>query len=318
MKQNGFEYYTFFDFVVDFSSRSVYNLCILNPKGVSKVKKFISIIALILVAAVVFSVLAPVTVTASESSLNYLVLGDSIGVGAGVVNPGEASFGRIVADTNGYNYENHAVSGYNSGAMLAHIKLPHVRNSIKEADIISVSIGGNDFLTSNMAQLGFEAAVLDKVSTFDKIADKFYKNFCKIIAEIKKHNPDAVILVQTLYNPMDNALDSFYQLGVDRLNACYRRYLTEHPGSIVIVDVAKAFEGHPEYIANDCVHPNAQGNVVIAKLVLETLKSLGLGTKTTPVINNAGVNNRFMVPFKEFVYMIVDVAEILIPDLFVM
>lgn len=281
-------------------------------------KKFLSITALILVAAMLFSVLVPVTVSAAESSMNYLVLGDSIGVGAGVVNPGEASFGRIVADTNGYNYKNHAVSGYNSGAMLAHIKLPHVRNSIKEADIISVSIGGNDFLTSNMVQLGFEAAVLDKFSTFDKITEKFYENYCKIIAEIKALNPDAVILAQTLYNPMSNALDKFYQQGVDRLNASYRRYLAEHPGSIVIVDVAKAFEGHPEYIANDCVHPNAQGNVVIAKLVLETLKNLGLGTKTTPVINNEGVNNRFMVPFKEFVYLMVDIAEILVPDLFVM
>lgn len=280
-------------------------------------KKFLKITALILVAAVIFSVLVPVTVSASEESPDYLVLGDSIGVGAGVVNPAEASYGRIVADTNGYNYENHAVSGHNSGAMLAHIMLPHVRNSIKEADIISLSIGGNDFLTSNMVQLGFEAAVLDKFSTFEKITENFYENYCKIIAEIKELNPDAVILAQTLYNPMDNALDSFYQQGVDRLNSCYRRYLKEHPGSIVIVDVAKAFEGHPEYIADDCVHPNAQGNVVIAKLVLKTLKDLGLGTKTTPVINNEGVNNRFLIPFKEFVYLIVGVAEILVPDLFV-
>ena len=280
-------------------------------------KKLIKIIAVILVVAVAFSVLIPTTVTASAGSLNYLVLGDSIGVGAGIINPGEASYGRIVADTNGYNYENHAVSGYNTGAMLAHIKLPHVRKSIKEADIISLSIGGNDFLTSNMVQLGFEAAVLDKFSTFDKIAESFYKNYCKIISEIKELNPDAVILAQTLYNPMDNAITGFYQQGVDRLNAGYRRYLNENPGSIVIVDVAKAFKGHPEYIANDCVHPNAQGNVVIAKLVLQTLKDLGIGTKSTPVINYEGVNNRFLKPFKEIIYLIVDVAEILVPDLFV-
>lgn len=281
-------------------------------------KKIISITAVILVAAVIFSVLVPVTVSASEGSKNYLVLGDSIGVGAGVINPDEASYGRIVADTNGYNYENHAVSGYNSGAMLMHMNLPHVRKSIEKADIISLSIGGNDFLTSNMVQLGFEAAVLDKFSTFDKIADKFYGNYCEIISEIKELNPDVVILAQTLYNPMSNALDRFYQEGVDRLNSCYRRYLEEHPGSIVIVDVAKAFEGHPEYIANDCVHPNAQGNVVIAKLVLQTLKDLGLSSNTTPVINNEGVNNRFLKPFKEIIYLVVDIAEILAPDLFEM
>ncbi|MBQ2903172.1 MAG: hypothetical protein IJE48_02120 [Clostridia bacterium] len=279
-------------------------------------KKLIKIIAVTLIAVFALSALMPATVSAG-GKLNYVVLGDSIGFGAGVVNPGEACYGRIVADTNGYNYSNHSMCGYNTAAYLLHMQLPNVRSSIKKADIISLSIGGNDFLTSNMAQLGFEAAVLDDLSTFDKIAETFYKNFCKIISEIRELNPDAVILVQTLYNPMNNAITDFYQQGVDRLNAGYRRYQSENPGSIHIVDVGGAFKGHPEYIANDCVHPNAQGNVVIAQLVLRKLSSLGLGTAVTPVINNAGVNNRFTKPFKEFVYMVVDIAEALFPDLFV-
>lgn len=280
-------------------------------------KKLIKIIAVMLVAAFAVSALVPASVSAN-GKYNYVVIGDSIGFGAGVVNPGEACYGKIVADTNGYNYSNHSMCGYDTAAYLLHMKLPNVRNSIKEADIISLSIGGNDFLTSNMVQLGFEAAVLDDLSTFDKIAATFYENFCRIITEIKELNPDAVILVQTLYNPMNNAISGFYQQGVDRLNAGYRRYQTESPGSIHIVDVGGAFKGHPEYIANDCVHPNAQGNVVIAQLVLQKLKALGLGTATMPVINNAGVNNRFAKPFKEFVYFIVDMTEAFFPDLFVM
>lgn len=280
-------------------------------------KKLIKIIAVVLAAVFSVSALVPASVSAN-GKLNYVVIGDSIGFGAGVVNPGEACYGRIVADTNGYNYSNHSMCGYNTAAYLLHMNLPTVRNSIKDADIISLSIGGNDFLTSNMAQLGFEAAVLDDLSTFDKIAETFYENFCKIIAEIRELNPDAVILVQTLYNPMDNAIADFYQLGVDRLNAGYIRYQSENPGSIHIVDVGGAFKGHPEYIANDCVHPNAQGNVVIAQLVLQKLNSLGLGKTATPVINNAGVNNRFSKPFKEFVYLVVDIAETFFPDLFVM
>ena len=88
-------------------------------------------------------------------------------------------------------------------------------------------------------------------------------------------------------------------------------------GSIHIVDVAEAFKGHPEYIANDCVHPNAQGNVVIARVVLEKLSSLGLGKSTTPVIRYEGVNNRFAKPFKEFVYFAVELAEVFFPDLFI-
>ena len=255
--------------------------------------RIISVILAILIAVIPFS-----SAFAAEEKLNYLVLGDSIGFGAGIVNPDEACYGRIVADTNGYNYKNFSVNGYSTDALLAHIKLPTVKEAITEADIISLSIGGNDFLTANMVQLCGEAAFLKDYSTFDEISAKFYENYCKIISEIKDLNPDAVILAQTLYNPMYNAARSVYQAGADRLNAGYHRYLKENPGSIVIVDVGSAFEGHEEYIANDCIHPNAAGNVEIAKLVLKTLKNLKLGEKTTPVINNAGADNNLIFGYK--------------------
>ncbi len=258
-----------------------------------KPQKIISFILALIVALVPLSASA-----ASEKKLNYLVLGDSIGFGAGIVNPDEACYGKIVADTNGYNYKNLSVSGYNTDALLAHMLLPTVKEAIEEADIISLSIGGNDFLTSNMVQLCSEAAFLNDYSTFDEISSKFYDNYCKIIADIKKLNPDAVILAQTLYNPMYNAARNIYQAGADRLNAGYRRYLSENPGSIVIVDVGSAFEGHEEYIANDCIHPNAAGNVEIARLVLKALKSLKLGEKTTPVITAAGADNNLTFGYK--------------------
>lgn len=259
-------------------------------------KKTVKIISLIL--AVIIAALPFTCSFATEKKLNYVVIGDSIGFGAGIVNPDEACYGKIVADTNGYNYKNLSVNGYNTDALLSHMKLPSVKEAIEEADIISLSIGGNDFLTSNMVKLCGEAAFLNDYSSFDEISEKFYENYCKIISEIKSLNPDAVILAQTLYNPMYNAARDIYQAGADRLNAGYRRYLKENPDSIVIVDVGKAFEGHEEYIANDCIHPNAAGNVEIAKLVLRTLKNLKLGEKTTPVINNAGADNNLIWGYK--------------------
>ena len=41
----------------------------------------------------------------------YLVLGDSIAYGSGISNSREACYGKIVADTNGYDYANHSVPG---------------------------------------------------------------------------------------------------------------------------------------------------------------------------------------------------------------
>lgn len=277
-------------------------------------KKISKILALIL--ALVIAVIPVVSGYANEEKLNYLLLGDSIGFGAGIVNPDEACYGKIVADTNSYNYKNCCVSGYNSTALLVHMLLPAVSEAIEEADIISLSIGGNDFLTSNMVQLGIEAGAFNNLETFDKIAENFYKNYCSIIKKIRELNPDAVILAQTLYNPMHNALSEIYQAGADRLNAVYHRYLKENPGSIVIVDVGKAFEGHPEYIADDCVHPNSIGNEIIAKLVLKTLKELGLGKTDVPVIAVEGMDFGIYKLFKFAIDAIVSVADFFLPWFF--
>ena len=281
-------------------------------------KKLIKIIAVILTVAVALplAALPYFNASAEEGKLNYLLLGDSIAFGAGIVNPDEACYGRIVADTNGYNYKNCAVSGYTSSALLAHMLLPAVSEAIEEADIISLSIGGNDFLTSNMVRLGIEAGAFNNLETFDEIAESFYENYCKIIAKIREINPDAVILAQTLYNPMNNPLKEIYQAGADRLNAVYHRYLKENPKSIVIVDVGKAFEGHPEYIADDCVHPNSIGNEIIAKLVLKTLKELGLGKTDVPVINVEGTDFGTYKLFKWFIDALANTANIFAPWFF--
>ena len=49
---------------------------------------------------------------AQEEKLSYLVLGDSIGYGSGLRNSKEACYGKIVADTNGYDYANDAIPGH--------------------------------------------------------------------------------------------------------------------------------------------------------------------------------------------------------------
>lgn len=220
----------------------------------------------------------------------YVILGDSIGAGEGIANPDEASFGKIIADTIGYNYVNDAVSGYNSEALLIHLELPSVKKDIEKASLISLSIGGNDFLVDNMALLAAEAILFENYDRFDKIADDFYDNFCKIIAKIKKYNPDAVLLVHNLYNPRMGIGREVYQQGVNRLNAVYERYLKEHPGSYAIVDDEGAIGNNSAYIAMDTIHPSAQGNVQIAKAVLKTLNSIGVTSKTELVTNSKGLD----------------------------
>ncbi len=218
----------------------------------------------------------------------YLVLGDSIAYGSGISNSKEACYGKIVADTNGYDYANHSIPGHTTTNLINRLKDETVIADLKKADIISISIGGNDFLMSNLIGLMFDSIVLGDHSEFDRIADGFYANFCETIDIINSHNADAVILMQTLYNPQSGYLRAPYQEGSDRINAAIEKYSNDNPGEIIIVDVAKALGDDMANFADDEIHPSAQGNEIIANIILDKLEELELGNNASPVIAEKG------------------------------
>lgn len=248
-------------------------------------KKMIAVFALIMIIAGVFAPAA-----SAAGAKNYVLLGDSIAYGQGIANSQDACYGRIVANTNGYNYANYSVDGYTSGALLKYLDVDFVAAGVRKANIIQISIGGNDFLTSNMLVLLF-AGKLGIDAPFDSIGSKFSENFSAIISKIRSLNSSARILVQTVYNPADGIFSDVYQKGADTINNAIRGYLSSHKGAFSIVDVASAFAGHAgEYIAADTIHPNSKGNLVIAQVTLKKLRDLGLGSKTVPVIKTEAID----------------------------
>lgn len=246
------------------------------------------ILSALMVICIVFTLAAPAAAftcngDGKNGKLNYLLLGDSIARGAGVLNPDEACYGLMVANTNGYNYSNRAIDGYTSTKLLALMETDDVKRDIKEADIISISIGGNDYLTSDIGKLFFDS-FSDEKAEFLRIQAAFYENFCKIIGNIKKQNPRALILVQTLYNMRKDILTGVNRIGADKLNECFRRYLKEHPNAYILIDVGAVLDGRTECLAIDTIHPNVEGNKEIARLILKALKKKGLGKATEPVM----------------------------------
>lgn len=254
------------------------------------------ITTIILSIAMIFCIFT-VCVYAETEKPFYLVLGDSIAYGSGITNSRNACYGKIVSDTNGYDYANHAIPGHTTTNLINRLKDETVIADLKKADIISISIGGNDFLMSNLIGLMFDSIVLGNHSKFDRIADGFYANFCEIVDIINSHNSDAVILMQTLYNPQSGYLREPYQEGADRINAAIERYNAENPGEIVIVDVASALGDDMANFADDEIHPSAQGNEIIANVILDKLEELEFGSNTSPVIAEKGVDIEIPVIF---------------------
>jgi lysophospholipase L1-like esterase len=248
------------------------------------------IIAVLLSAMLLLGVLSVAAAAADRPF--YLVLGDSIAYGSGLSNPKDAVYGKVVADTNGYEYANYAVPGHTTANLMKRMKNETVRAAIARADIISISIGGNNYILGNMPGLMADVLVRGDVSQFNRIDKAYYEDLCEIFAGIRALNPDAVILMQTLYNPQTGYVGEVYDYGCERINGSVRRYAETYPGEIEIVDVAAYLTDHSTDFASDRVHPSAAGNEKIARAVLEKLAELGLTDQTEPVIRTPGKDDR--------------------------
>lgn len=249
-------------------------------------KKIVSILICI---SMLISVVG-ISAFAAEDKPFYLVLGDSIAYGSGLGNPREACYGQVVADTNGYDYVNHSIPGHTTSNLINRLGEDTVVADLKKADIISISIGGNNFLMNNLFGLMYDSIVMDDHTKYDEIADNFYDEFSEIMDIINTHNDDAVVLMQTLYNPQSGYLRAPYQQGADRINAAIEKYNAENPGEIVIVDVGAALGDDMANYADDDIHPSTKGNEEIAKVILAKLYEMNLGNSTEPVISTQGTD----------------------------
>ena len=253
-------------------------------------KKILSVISVLLCA-----VLLCCTVNAAAPGAQtprYVVLGDSIAYGSGLLNPGEAVYGKIVADTNGYAYDNYAIPGSTTKNLLSRIGNERVSAAIRAADLISISIGGNNFLLDDLPGILYDGIVKEDYARINTIKAAYYDDLDAIVGAIRALNPDAAILLQTIYNPQTGYVGEVYQQGADRLNAAMREYAEANPGSILIVDVAERLQDRERDFAEDKIHPSAAGNEKIARAVLETIYQNGMGGKTEPVINVPGIDLR--------------------------
>lgn len=264
---------------------------------VLKLKSLKKIIAIILTVTFCIGIIS-VSASAKEK-LNYLLLGDSIAEGFGITNPDEASYGKIIADTNGYNYKNDAIMGRNSVGLVNHLTNDEEYiNDVKWADIISVSIGGNDFLLDHAALLIVEGIIFNDYSKFDKIGETFYENFSKSMDRIHEINPNAKILVQLLYTSwtFDFARKPYKQ-AAKRINDAIIKYVEENPQNICVVDTSEVFDGRRDCISTDTIHPNAQGNIELAKAVQSKLCEIGLANTAELVLLVPGIDRDYLIEY---------------------
>ena len=281
-------------------------------------RKFIAAVLVIVMLACCVAVLAACNDDKAVEKTEIVYLGDSIAEGILGASPlglrHEYAYANVIGRRNDLTYYNHSVSGHltkDLRAILENEDLDYdmargLLLHVSEADIIHVSILGNDLLQSmNMNAVVLEAAQ-DKYDIINGIAATASANIAVIVDRLKELNPDALIIFQNVYNPLSEkstlvdeptraTLSAEYgieegdlrELGsgiLDRLNGVLDNYLKDHPDAFVIADARSEFDRifEEDYergkglIYPDYIHPSNEGHAVLADLTQGILEERGL------------------------------------------
>ncbi|AWE08881.1 endoglucanase [Lysinibacillus sp. 2017] len=255
-------------------------------------KKFSVFATLLLVLQVVLPFSTNVQAETTEEQLNYLALGDSLAAGMNEnheIGYGYADFIALqyTDEVNQIQFnKGFSFPGYTTVNVLNDIQADVTKNiydldgpsqttttihkAIKQADLISLSVGANDVLKyvnrSESGQFTFDLpAVLQTIQTVSA-------NYEKIFAEIKKINPDADVIVMGLYNPypylQDAAIQTQLNTLVSTMNNAIKAVVEKNEG--VFSEVADIIaSNHLEYLPNpNNVHLGEAGYEVVAEKMM--------------------------------------------------
>lgn len=249
-------------------------------------KRIKRIICMFYVLALCLTLLPGAAPADKTDDRNYVTLGDSISTGYGLTDPDTQSFPALAAEQTGCTLTNLAEDGETSASLLE--KLTDNTVDIRDADLISVTVGGNDLMNALYAFLAEkynegreEAEYLNAEEISDALISKnmtvlmsavtniplfagseqaetafsaFETNLNAIIGRIREINPDVRIILVNQYNPYGHIASPLAEEIVDAFDAGVRA-LNEKTAAaaqdgVIVADVYDAFEDAQENPCN--------------------------------------------------------------------
>ncbi|KMY54541.1 GDSL family lipase [Bacillus sp. FJAT-27231] len=207
-------------------------------------------------------------------NLNVVSIGDSLtqGVGDSTESGGYIPYlqNRLeqLAEVKKARFVNYGVKGNRTDQLLKRLSQQEVKDSLKKADLVIITIGGNDVMKvfrDNFTQLN--------VKEFDRQRLSYEKRLDDIIQSVRKQNRDAGVVLIGLYNPFLKVLGNVKE--VEAIIADWNegsKEVVEQYDKTCFVPVEDLFKNTKENLLyNDQFHPNDKGYELIANRIFETI-----------------------------------------------
>ena len=214
--------------------------------------------------------------------INVVLVGDSLteGVGDRTKKGGYMPYLKdLLGREKGINeakFLNFGVRGNTTTQLLDRLKSTEVNNAIMQADLVMITIGGNDMMktvSENISNL--------KIEDFEKDKNLYKKHLSQIFSQIRTNNSTGSIVLVGLYNPFSTSLSDIKEINrvVDDWNETSQNTISQYDLTY-FVDISDLFNGKvDDLLYTDHFHPNNKGYKLIAqrlyrKLDRDVLKEL--------------------------------------------
>ncbi|CAH0146691.1 Spore germination lipase LipC [Peribacillus sp. Bi96] len=200
-----------------------------------------------------------------------VALGDSLTRGTGD-ETGKGYVGLVMEDLESEYHRkplihNLGINGQVSQELVQQVKQTEVKRQIQAADVILVTIGGNDLFQKGQTLIDYDR---EAASVSQK---KYLKNLHEILKDLNHVNDTATIFLLGLYNPfieLDEDLDT------NRIVRDWNNETAEvvaHYKNAIFVPTFDLFQlSVNEYLYSDKFHPNKEGYRLIADRVAPLIK----------------------------------------------
>jgi lysophospholipase L1-like esterase len=196
-----------------------------------------------------------------------ILLGDSLARGAGDES-GLGISGRLDAElrqrkVRAQSTVNLGVNGSRTVDLQRVLDRPNVKTLLGQANVIILSIGGNDLWGGSDWRSGAPPNP-------DMVMDDVLARIDKLVATVRAANPQARIFFVGLYNPfLQESFGPMLTPFVNRWNTRLMERFSKDP-NFIVVQTADLFTHH-DRLAIDRFHPSGEGYGLIARRIADAL-----------------------------------------------